>query len=273
MFCKIQSLNLFYEDIGTGEPIIILHGFTLDHYSMTESLEPIFELLEGWRRLYIDLPGHGRTKGVDWIKSSDDMLKVVLDFIDTIIPEKRFSIIGLSYGGYLARGIVYHRSAMIDGVLLIVPRIVSHPKERKLPSRAIFEKDESFLSTLNSAERSGFEEVAVLQTEKIWKRFEKEIVSAILIADDVFLKRLDNTVDSFSFIVDSPPSKFEKPSLFLLGRQDHWVGYQDALDIMENYPRSTFAVLDKAGHGLQMEQEHLFNAMVKEWLHRVRNEM
>jgi hypothetical protein len=31
----------------------------------------------------------------------------------------------------------------------------------------------------------------------------------------------------------------------------------------------TFAVLDKAGHDLQIEQEKLFNALVNEWLDRV----
>ena len=38
---------------------------------------------------------------------------------------------------------------------------------------------------------------------------------------------------------------------------------------MEKYPRATFAVLDLAGHILQIEQESLFNALVNEWLDRV----
>jgi pimeloyl-ACP methyl ester carboxylesterase len=47
------------------------------------------------------------------------------------------------------------------------------------------------------------------------------------------------------------------------------VGYRDAWEILENYPRSTFAVLDRAGHNLQIEQETLFNALVNGWLDRV----
>ncbi len=54
-----------------------------------------------------------------------------------------------------------------------------------------------------------------------------------------------------------------------MGRQDHWLGYKDAWKILENYPRATFAVLDRAGHCLQMEQEKLFNQLVSEWLDRV----
>ena len=41
--------------------------------------------------------------------------------------------------------------------------------------------------------------------------------------------------------------KFNKSTLILLGRQDSSVGYKDAWSILDNYPKATFAVLDKAG--------------------------
>jgi len=38
---------------------------------------------------------------------------------------------------------------------------------------------------------------------------------------------------------------------------------------LENYPRGTFVVLDRAGHGLEVEQETLFRALANEWLDRL----
>jgi len=38
---------------------------------------------------------------------------------------------------------------------------------------------------------------------------------------------------------------------------------------LDNHPRATFAVLDRAGHGLGAEQESLFRTLVSEWLDRV----
>ena len=73
----------------------------------------------------------------------------------------------------------------------------------------------------------------------------------------------------FSFDVDKLNNKFDKPTLILLGRQDNCVGYKDAWNILENFPRATFAVLDRAGHSLQIEQEELFNSLINEWLVRV----
>ena len=51
---------------------------------------------DGWKRIYLDLPGHGRTPGKDWITNQDGMLDVVLDFIDAVIPGQRFVVAGAS---------------------------------------------------------------------------------------------------------------------------------------------------------------------------------
>ena len=66
---------------------------------------------------------------------------------------------------------------------------------------------------------------------------------------------------------------FTKPVVLLAGRQDHIAGYRDVWRILENYPHGTFAILDRAGHDLQIEQPQLFNALVSEWLNRVRESM
>jgi len=63
--------------------------------------------------------------------------------------------------------------------------------------------------------------------------------------------------------------KFKKPTVILLGRQDSSVGYKDAWTTLDNYTRATFAVLDRAGHNLQIEQVELFNSLVTEWIVRV----
>jgi pimeloyl-ACP methyl ester carboxylesterase len=172
MRCQVQDLEVFYEQRGAGRPIVMLHGFTLDHRSMLGCMEPIFRRRKGWQRIYLDLPGHGQTSGKEWIKNSDDMLEVVLSFLDKVIAGQRFAVAGLSYGGYLARGLVHKRSLWIDGLLLTVPRIVSHPQDRMLPSKTVLLKDSEFLSRLSPQDREDFEDVAILQTAAQWRRYE-----------------------------------------------------------------------------------------------------
>lgn len=55
----------------------------------------------------------------------------------------------------------------------------------------------------------------------------------------------------------------------MTGRQDSTVGYAEAWEMLEHYPRATFAVLDRAGHALPHEQPGLIRALVTEWLDRV----
>ncbi|WP_286167138.1 alpha/beta hydrolase [Clostridium sp. D33t1_170424_F3] len=54
----------------------------------------------------------------------------------------------------------------------------------------------------------------------------------------------------------------------MTGRQDGCVGYRDLWRLLEDYPRATFAVLDMAGHNLQIEQPELFHSLVENWLVR-----
>ena len=66
--------------------------------------------------------------------------------------------------------------------------------------------------------------------------------------------------------------KYEKPVLLLAGRQDISVGYQDIIEIIDDYPRATLAVLDMAGHNLQIEQPELFESLVGEWITRTKQQ-
>ena len=49
-------------------------------------------------------------------------------------------------------------------------------------------------------------------------------------------------------------------------------GYRDAWTLLEHYPHATLAVLDRAGHEWPLpepQQQHLFAALVGDWLNRV----
>ena len=111
--------------------------------------------------------------------------------------------------------------------------------------------------------------MVVVQSQVALDKLRAVIQPAVEAADQEFLTRLDSHRE-FSFDVDKLPQPFSKPTLILLGRQDSVVGYRDAWEILENYPRATLAVLDCAGHFLGGgEQVELFGALVNEWLNRV----
>ena len=248
---------------------MMIHGFYPDHLLMKSCMEPVFSERPGWRRIYFDLPGMGKTRSESWIDSSDKMLEVVLSFSERVIPEKNFLVIGESYGGYLARGVIAKKNKSVDGLMLICPVVVPKPEERTLPARKVIVEDRKLVSELATEDALEFASMAVVQNRLTWERFRDEILVGVRAADPAFLKQLLLKAYPFSFPVDLLPEPYEKPVLILAGRQDTSVGYADDWGLLSNYPRATFAVLDMAGHNLQIEQPELFSALTTEWLNRV----
>ena len=97
----------------------------------------------------------------------------------------------------------------------------------------------------------------------------KNIIPALEDADMDFLTNQCN--DWYSTKLHDAVSKvtFDKPSCILTGRQDNLVGFKIAYELVERFPRSTFSILDCAGHMLEVEREPVFKELVKDWIWRL----
>ncbi len=272
--CALENIEVAYEEFGQGRPILFLHGWTLDHTSELLDFEPIFETRPGWRRLYLDMPGHGRTPGPESIDSMDDILEVILAFIDAVAPGERLAIAATSAGALPARGVVYQRPEQVCGLMARIPLILADDAQRTLPEPTVLIEDSTFMAQLSPAERKVFGDILVQKAGYFneVKRFDEQCYQpAVKLGDSACQEkiRLDPARYDLSFDVDALPEPFDGPSLFLAGRQDPVVGYRDAWRILEKYPRATFVVLDRASHGIPVEQKTLFKALVDEWLDRM----
>ena len=94
-----QGIPIEVEIRGEGRPILLVHGWSADRRYMIADLEPVFADVPGWQRIYFDLPGHGATPAPDWLERQDQMLAILHDLIDVVLPEGQFAVAGNSYGG------------------------------------------------------------------------------------------------------------------------------------------------------------------------------
>lgn len=270
MFFNYYNEKVYYEEFGEGEPILIIHGLACNIELMKGCIEPIFKEVNGYKRIYIDLLGMGKSNKCSLeYASSDKILEMLLSFIKEKI-DKEFLLVGESYGGYLSRGILSKCYKNIEGLMLLCPMIIPDDTKRTLPEGNLKFHDKEFLEKIDKNKRELFLEYMIIANEKMYKRFEKEVISGIEQANNDFIKKLRENY-SFSFNVDEEIKmiNFSKPSLFITGRQDNAVGYYDLYNLLEDYPRATFAILDTAGHNLQIEQEEVFNSLFLNWLKRV----
>lgn len=259
---------LNFAEHGTGVPVLALHGWKPDHRLMLGCLEPVFATRPGYRRLYPDLPGMGASFAPTSINGSDDLLRAVDEFIQREIGTEPFLLVGESYGGYLARALARRRAAQVRGLALICPiGTALEQAERNVPALEVLRPDPELVAGLDPRVAKGYVELAVVQSAETARRYVDEVLSGLDAADEAAMARIRG-----NWRLSEDPeagAPFTRPTLILTGRQDDSVGYLDQFELLPHYPRASFAVLDVAGHNLQIEQPQLFDVLVHEWLDRV----
>jgi len=270
MECVLENITVNYEAYGEGKPIIFIPGWGLNARLAAHDMEPCFHQREGWKRIYIDPPGHGKTPGKDWITNQDKILEVILACIDKLTAGQNYCLVGHSLGAYLARGVILNRTKSVDGIAMLVPVIIGEDQKRSVPPHKVLIKDPTIDAELTPMEQEIFG-ISVIHS-RTWLN---TIRNSPQIPDNEsgdleFLGRIRDKSENyaFSFDVDALPEPFLGPSLIITGRQDNIVGYQDAWNILEKYPRASYVVLDRAGHPLE-DSTKLVHVLMNEWLDRV----
>jgi len=269
---ETDKATIDYEEVGEGQPILLLHGWTMDRRVEADTYERIFATRPGWRRIYPDLPGMGRSVAKAGLRRQDDVLEAVLAFIDRVLPD-RFVLAGTSGGAYLARAVAARRRSRIDGLLLRVPAIIADTARRTLPSFRPLVRDDALMAALGAEERAVVGDVLVQKRdyiEALGQRLRGLVEPAIRATAPIALEiRADPKRYGFSFDLAEMEKGFEEPTLIIAARQDMVVGYRDAWTILESYPRATFAVIDRADHGWPLEEPDLLAALIDDWLARI----
>jgi pimeloyl-ACP methyl ester carboxylesterase len=211
----------------------------------------------------------GRTPAPETVRSTDDLLDAVLGLIDGVVGEEEFLLVGLSHGGYLARAVANRCPDRVAGLALICPlgSEVMGP-EPDVPEHVVLRSSGGLSGILEPALEEQLPGYLVVQTPETLRRFQEREGPGLALADMTALERImENWALREEPEGDTP---FEEPTLLVTGRQDSVVGYSAAWGWLGHYPRATFAVLDRAGHGLPHEQPDLLDALLAEWLGRVR---
>lgn len=255
--------------LGNGTPLLCIHGFPLDHRSLLP-LDRIFGLSGNWKRIYVDLPGMGKSSYLTGINGYSSVLDNIQKIIDEEIGSDEFAIFGYSFGGMLARALTYMNSEKVLGLGMLCPEIIANNSARNVPVRIPVITDKSFLASLDPAQRSVYTKTSIIETRENFEKFNKYILPAF---SSLNKQTIDSIASNTELIgIPEPKSyKFYRPTLFITGRQDNLVGYIDAYNIIENYPHASYAILDGAGHTAHLDQSTLVDSLIQNWLERINN--
>jgi pimeloyl-ACP methyl ester carboxylesterase len=254
MECQVGDVAVHYVEHGEGMPVLVLHGAGVDHREAEACFEPALGARGGYRRIYPDLPGMGRTAAPASLRSVDDVLDTLLRFADEVAGPGAVLAAGHSAGAYYAKGFATRWADRVAGLALVCPLMAG---VRDIPEhRAVVAADD-----LGDDEFRGY---FVVQTPEMLDRYQRFVAPAVPLADQAAMERIG---ERWELSTPEGPA-YDGPTLVIAGRQDSTVGYAAAADLLDYYPRATLAVVDGAGHALPHEQPELLAGLIDDWLAR-----
>ncbi len=270
---KMTSHGLAFREIGDGYPVLAIHGWTMTGDAEAVDVEPIFMKRSGYRRIYVDLPGMGKSPIGD-VTNLDMMLERLSKYVEESILPSKFILLGSSCGAYLARALAYKYDAAIEGLFLHVPVIEPVSSQRDVDAFVPAVSDDGLMRSIPDDDREVIGQVPV-QTRQyvdlITKKVKEVYLPATAASDSASLDRIRNDDNLYRLTapMHGAQSPFYKPTLILTGRQDTDVGYRDAWKLLPCYPQTTFAALDRSTHAMPVDEHDVFEALVGDWLRRV----
>jgi pimeloyl-ACP methyl ester carboxylesterase len=249
-----------------GAPtVVMVHGLTGDRELLAECCDAQWAR-HGLRRLYFDLPGHGRSTGNPERAGADDLVDAIAALIDCV-GAARPLLVGYAYGGYLAQALAARCGA--TALLLACPVVEPEIARRRLPPKRVARREELVFE--GDHERETFEEVAVVQSRAVLAAYRRTVIPSSVAADRGFVAAVRERYAASRPFAAALAARSPTTAI-VCGRDDHWVGFEDAARLAALLPGASLRVLADCGHLLPLEEPAELSAAVEEWLHRVRQE-
>lgn len=271
MNITIKDIELHYEIIGEGRPIIFLHGNALDQISMKHTYEPIFQTIDGYRRIYVDLPGMGSSQSSLSINNTDDILEILLTFIQHVAFNEDILLFGHSYGGYLSLGIMNELQHRVKGAYLTCPVVIAEFSQRRVEQQTPVIEEE-FNVDRSTSEYQDYLSMNIRINQRTWELYQELILSGVNRADHAFMDRIQREDQKYyRYALEEQLALHDETVLYvLLGKKDNVVGYQDQVDFFTKYHHSTTSILGNSGHNLFIDIAESNHEWVTSFLNKVK---
>lgn len=115
LYFKYRSKRIFYKEVGSGKPLIMLHGDTASS-TMFEMLLPLYQ--EHFRVILIDFLGNGKSDRVSkfpanlWCSQAQQVIALIEH-----LQLKKVNLLGTSGGAWVAVNTALERPDLIEKVI------------------------------------------------------------------------------------------------------------------------------------------------------------
>ncbi len=256
-------MNLFYRQMGEGQPVIILHGI----FGISDNWVTIGRrIAEEFEVFILDQRNHGQSphsSTFNYYALVDDLFEFIEDH-QLINP----IIIGHSMGGKVAMNFALDNPAKVDKLIVvdISTRHYAARQEHMEIVRSMLSVNFDHVTSRNEVEEIISASVKSprirMYIMKNLYRIGKNRLSWRLNVKDIY----ENIEDVFEGI--NSPYTFEKPSLFIKGGNSDYIIDEDIDPILKNFPLAQFKTIEGASHWVHADKPDELCAYFSEFLNK-----
>ncbi|MGN7811446.1 alpha/beta fold hydrolase [Flavobacterium sp. 22076] len=250
-----KNTTISYSDSGTGNAIVLLHGF-LENKKMWKDYVAFFS--EKYRVITIDLLGHGESDPLGYVHEMEDNANVINEILEHLKIEKAI-ILGHSMGGYVGLAFAELYPQKIQKLVLLNSTSKEDSAEKKLNrNRAIKAVKQNYINFVSLA-------IANLFSENNRTRLAEEIEKAKTEALKTPLQGIIASLEGMKIRKDREwlleQNRF--PVLLILGKKDPVLSYEESLSQAENTYVQLVSFED--GHMSQIENKEELKLVLLEF--------
>ena len=252
MIYKYEKININYDIVGSGDPVILLHGWGTNYNTfsyLTNYLKNYFTVF------LIDLPGFGKSEEPPHIYTLDNYVHFLFTFIEELQIENPI-ILGHSFGGRIA--IKYAAvSDNIKKLILVDSAGIKHIKS---------------LNTYFKIVKYKYLKFYYRKTKNITKYNQLNKVSGS--TDYVALSDIMKGTMTKVLKENLKPKlkKIKVETLLIWGKDDKSTPYKDAAIMNKHISNSGIVSFDNVGHFPYLERKKQFNHIIGNFLGVVDND-
>jgi pimeloyl-ACP methyl ester carboxylesterase len=254
-----QGLRIFFEDLGSGTPLILGHSFLCSGEMWAHQVQP---LAERARVINVDFRGHGRS---DHVQSPFDLYDLVADMMAVLdhLGLERAVWVGLSIGGMVALRAALEFPDRVSGLILLD----THAGPEKAHKKTKYALMKLVVKVFGVRPlRSAILPLMFGRTSRQTKpdlidewttKFAAVHVPSMLHCLGALTKR-DSVVDRLGQI--------KAPAVVMVGDQDISLPPPCAEQIASGLPDAELVVIPNAGHLAALEQPEAVNKAMLDFL-------
>ena len=265
---QLDTINLAYEDQGTGQVIVLLHGYPLNSRMWSAQIEA---LRKTCRVIAPDLRGFGQStqshedaaSGVSMSRYATD----VAELLAAIGVSEPVILCGFSMGGYILWQFLRQFPEQVKAIVPCDTRAIADSADAR----------QGRLKTAGEVMKSGVEPIITAMLPKLLGEATRNSRPEIVEKLTAIMRSCSPAAIAASLrgMADRPDmtaelASFTQPALVLVGAEDAISSPSEMRGIADKLPDAELVEIPRAGHMTTLENSQAFNVALLDFIKRQR---